>query len=277
MNISVIVPTFNRAHTLARALDSVLAQTYQAKEIIVIDDASSDNTTELLLNYPDIKLLNFDTNLGVSAARNAGIARSKSDWVAFLDSDDEWLPQKLQRQVDIANTDSNMLIFHTDEIWVRNGKRVNPMNKHAKPDGSVYEESLPLCCVSPSSILLKREVLGKCGVFDETLPACEDYDLWLRLFSRYPVKLIDEQLLIKYGGHGDQLSHQFWGMDRFRVRALCKILESGVLNEKQRAQTKITLHQKCQVLAKGATKRNKAEMANHYKHISAQYGGDLTS
>ena len=206
MKISVIIPCYNRAHTLSRALESVLGQTRQADQIIVVDDASTDETKALLSCYPMVETLFLSHNQGVSAARNAGLKHASHEWIALLDSDDEWLAEKLQRQVEAIAFNPDIRIFHTDEVWIRNGKRVNAMNKHAKPDGHAYQASLALCCVSPSSILMHRSVLDECGVFDESLPACEDYDLWLRLFHRYPVRLIDEALLIKYGGHEDQLS-----------------------------------------------------------------------
>ncbi|MEE9446993.1 MAG: glycosyltransferase [Arenicellales bacterium] len=271
MQISVIIPTFNRAHTLKRALDSVLAQQYLPAEIIVVDDGSEDETQSLLEGYPNIVKFKQASNLGVSAARNTGIAEAKYLWLAFLDSDDEWLPEKLEKQVEAAEHYPEISIFHTDEIWIRNGKRVNAMKKHAKPDGWVYSASLPLCCVSPSSVLLHRKVLEQCGGFDTDFPACEDYDLWLRLFNQFPVKLIDEQLLVKYGGHKDQLSHQHWGMDRFRVKALDKILKSHALKGENRALTVQMLQEKCHILINGAEKRGHTELAEQYTALASRY------
>ena len=271
MKISVIIPSYNRAHTLSRALDSVLGQTRPADQIIVIDDASSDGTSALLSRYPTVETRFLEENRGVSAARNAGLEQARHEWIALLDSDDEWLPEKLERQVDAIEHDPEINIFHTNEIWIRNGKRVNAMNKHAKPDGHVYQASLALCCVSPSSILMHRRVLKACGVFDESLPACEDYDLWLRLFHRYPVRLIDQALLIKYGGHEDQLSRLHWGMDRFRIKALMKILDAQVLNAKDEALSRAMLLEKCQVLIKGARKRANAQRELKYVAIIEQY------
>ena len=271
MKISVIIPCYNRAHTLSRALDSVLAQTHRADQIIVVDDASSDDTRTLLSRYPRIDTLFLAQNQGVSAARNAGLEQAKHEWIALLDSDDEWLPEKLARQVDAIVCNPQTRIFHTNEIWIRHGKRVNAMNKHAKPDGHVYRDSLALCCVSPSSILMHRSVLDECGVFDESLPACEDYDLWLRLFHRYPVRLIDQALLIKYGGHDDQLSRQFWGMDRFRIRALMKMLDMQVLSVEDDALTRAMLRKKCRVMIKGAKKRGNTERETKYATYIEHY------
>jgi len=271
MNISVIIPTFNRAHSLPRTLDSVLAQSHPAFEVIVVDDASTDSTADLLDTYEHVKCVTFTQNQGVSAARNAGIRQASGEWIALLDSDDSWAIDKLARQVAAANREPEILIFHTDEIWIRNGVRVNPMGKHAKPDGWVYEASLALCCVSPSSILLHRSVLQQCGMFDESLPACEDYDLWLRLFSRFPVRLIDEMLVTKHGGHADQLSRQHWGMDRFRIKALSKILDGQNLNEHQQALTVDMLQQKCKVLINGARKRGNLARIQEYQSLAGRY------
>jgi glycosyltransferase involved in cell wall biosynthesis len=268
MDISVIIPTWNRATLLPRALESVLSQTLLPREIIVVDDGSNDTTRELVCcRYPEVKYL-YQPNQGVSAARNVGIRESTSDWVAFLDSDDQWLPGKLEAQHQAICDSPAMRVCHTDEIWIRNGKRVNSMKKHAKPDGWIFEQCLPLCCVSPSSILAHRCVLDDVGLFDESLPACEDYDLWLRIFSRYPVLLVEQQLLNKFGGHDDQLSQKYWGMDRFRVQAMDKLLEAGRLNQNQMQTTRNMLGQKLDILIKGYTKRDnrdEVELCNHLK------------
>jgi len=271
MQISVIIPSYNRAHTLANALDSVLAQSYRASQIIVVDDASEDETALLLSHYPDVEVVRMQSNQGVSAARNAGLAAANGEWIALLDSDDEWLPEKLAQQVAAAQRQPEIRIFHTQEQWVRNGRRVNAMNKHAKPDGWIYQDSLALCCVSPSSVMIHRTVFEQCGGFDTQLPACEDYDLWLRIFSRYPVCLIDQELLIKYGGHPDQLSRQHWGMDRFRIIALQKMLESDLLNAEDRDLSRKMLLEKCAVLIQGANKRGKTERAAHYQSMLTRY------
>ena len=271
MNVSVIIPSYNRAHTLARAIDSVLAQTYSAAQIIVVNDGSTDETVSLLTQYSQIKVISLAHKQGVSAARNIGIAQATGDWIALLDSDDTWMPEKLAHQVAAVQENPDIYIFHTDEVWIRNGKRVNAKHKHAKPTGWVYTASLELCCVSPSSILMHRSVLQACGDFDERFPACEDYDLWLRIFSRFAVKLIDKPLVVKYGGHDDQLSRQHWGMDRFRVRALSKMLDSRELGDKEHNLTVAMLQKKCRILALGARKRGKAQELAEYEATSKRY------
>ena len=258
-NISVVIPAYNRAHTLPRALESVFKQTLPAKEIIVVNDGSTDDTKTILDNYPGLILID-QKNQGVSAARNRGIEYASGKWIALLDSDDEWLPTKLEKQwADICSNDK--LICHTEEIWIRNGDRVNPMKKHQKFGGWIYEKCLPLCVISPSSVMIHESVFNDVGVFDESLDVCEDYDLWLRICVKYSVLFLDEPLIVKYGGHGDQLSKKHWGMDRFRVKALEKILESDELTEAQRKATLGMLNEKYQIIINGMKKRGKNEEA----------------
>ncbi len=259
-NIDVIIPTYNRRHTLGRAIDSVLIQSLKPTEIIIVDDGSTDGTQELIsINYPDITYIKSE-NKGVSAARNLGIKHSQSDWLAFLDSDDEWLPNKLEKQSAAISNQKEYKVVHCDEIWFRNGNRVNSKIKHQKYGGSIFEKCLPLCVVSPSAVIIHRVLFKELGLFDENLPACEDYDLWLRICALYPVLYLDAPLLIKYGGHEDQLSRKHWGMDRFRVEALRKILRSGILNESQELAATETLIQKCNILIGGAKKRGNQEL-----------------
>lgn len=271
--VSVIIPSFNRTHTIARALDSVLAQTTPVKEIIVVDDGSTDNTLEFLAsNYPQVTVISQE-NRGVSAARNVGIKTASGDWIALLDSDDEWLPDKLEVQLQVLQSQSGMRLCHSDEIWIRNGHRVNPMHKHEKSGGWIYKKCLRLCAISPSSALMHRSLFDEYGLFDELLPACEDYDMWLRICSRMPVVYVDEKLIVKYGGHDDQLSRRYWGMDRFRVQALLKMLEAGTLKCEERNPTVEMLINKVRILINGARKRGNSEMVSHHQAILDNYEG----
>lgn len=259
MLVTVVIPSYNRMHTLSRALDSVFAQTASMTlEVIVVDDGSTDGTQQLVESrYPQLVYIQ-QANQGVSAARNTGIKRARGDWVAFLDSDDEWLPHKLQNQLQLLS-ETGLKVCHTEEVWVRNGVRVNQMNKHRKRGGWIFQTCLPLCAMSPSSMLMHRDIIESIGYFDETLPACEDYDYWLRLTSRFEVAFVDAACLIKYGGHADQLSRRHWGMDRFRVQALSKILAED-LNEQDRDAVVMTLRKKLTILLKGAQKRQNLEL-----------------
>ena len=257
MNISVVIPCFNRKNTLPRSIDSVINQTYKPSEIILVDDGSTDGTRDFILkSYPNIKYF-FQTKKGVSSARNKGIRESSSKWIAFLDSDDEWLPQKLEKQKTQLEKHPGIFISHTNEIWIRNGVRVNQMKKHQKYGGYIFDKCLDICRMSPSSVLIHNRVLEDVGVFDEKLQVCEDYDLWLRITSKYSVLFEKELLIIKYGGHKDQLSKVKEGIEQFRIQSLEKILTLNHLTEDQFILTKNMLIRKLLIYSKGLEKRNK--------------------
>ena len=268
--VTVIIPTYNRGWIIHEAIDSVLAQDYTEFELIVVDDGSSDNTSEVLDSYRNVIKVLSQQNKGVSAARNRGIAEASGKFIAFLDSDDLWLPQKLSRQVEFFNTTPDALICQTEEVWIRNGLRVNPKKRHKKPSGMIFEPSLALCLVSPSAVMIRRSLLEIVGNFDETLPACEDYDLWLRISCRFPVYRIDAPLIIKRGGHEDQLSASF-GLDRFRIKAIKKVIESGYLSKGQYAAAAKTLKEKCNIYAAGCRKRGREEEALYYTSLSERF------
>ena len=257
--VSVVIPTYNRAHLLVRALESVLRQTAPPGEMIVVDDGSNDSTAEIVREkFPEVIYVN-QANRGVSAARNTGIRISRGEWIAFLDSDDTWLPDKLFDQ-NHALMQSGLLVCHTDETWVRDGRHVNQMNKHARHAGWIYKNCLPLCAISPSSVMLNRRVFNEVGLFDESLPACEDYDMWLRVCARFEVSLVGKPLVIRYGGHTDQLSRKQWGLDRFRVLSLEKMLVHGELDPADYSLTLEMLLKKLRILRAGAEKRANEEL-----------------
>ena len=275
MNISVIIPTYNRKETLKRAIQSVLIQSYTPYEIIIIDDGSDDGTKEWLKdNFPNVKYI-YQMNSGVSSARNKGIKFARGDWIALLDSDDEWLPSKLKDQANEIESNPAAKFLHTNEIWIRNGVRVNQMKKHKKYGGYIFEKCLDMCRISPSSVLIKKDIFDEIGMFDETLKVCEDYDLWLRFASKYPVHFLDQPLIKKYGGHSDQLSKVDDGIESYRIRSLKKIMNSGILNKKQKTITKDVLVKKMYIYAKGLEKRNKIRELNDTKK-NIQYWINIT-
>ena len=264
--VSVIIPTYNRADFISECVQSVLAQTLPAREVIIVDDGSTDATYNILndLGFNSISTSKtvlryiFQKNQGVSSARNLGIKEAKSEYIALLDSDDLWLKGKLDRQIIAFRDDTqNRRLCHTDEIWVRNGIRVNQHKKHKKSGGNVFQSCLKLCCISPSSTMLHRSVFEDYGFFDEDLPACEDYDFWLRYSSKEEVIFINEPLIIKKGGHSDQLSGVHWGMDRFRIYALEKILNEPDLKLDYRIAAIREVILKMEILINGSQKRKK--------------------
>ena len=264
VNVSVIIPTYNRKNLLKRALHSVSNQTFVPQEIIVVDDGSSDGTKDWVLErFPDVRYIHQD-NSGVSSARNSGIKEAIGSWIAFLDSDDEWMSNKLEQQKGVINSFQEAWLCHTNEIWIRNGVRVNQMKKHQKYGGNVFENCLDICRISPSSVLIKKEVFEMVGLFDESLKVCEDYDLWLRITAVLPVIFLDQPLIIKYGGHTDQLSRVDSGIEKYRIQSLEKILSSNSLSI---SQSKIAISQlikKLKIFSNGLEKRNKYEELNNY-------------
>jgi glycosyltransferase involved in cell wall biosynthesis len=268
--VSVIIPTYNRDWVLKEAIDSVLSQEFDGVELIVVDDGSTDSTAALLAAYGRSITTIHQSNAGVSAARNRGAAAATGRWLSFLDSDDLWLPQKLQRQTHFLDTQPQARICQTEEIWIRNGKRVNPKRRHKKPSGWIFHPSLSLCLVSPSAVMLEKALFEEMGGFDETLPVCEDYDLWLRISYRYPIFFIDEPLIVKRGGHPDQLSSTP-GMDRYRIRSLEKILQTEPLTEDQREAAIRKLHEKCSIYAGGCLKRGRREEADAIRETAARF------
>ncbi|GJM06242.1 MAG: glycosyl transferase [marine bacterium B5-7] len=269
--IAVIIPTYNRAALLERALTSVIAQTYPATEIIVVDDGSTDNTQQLIQeNYPQIRYLH-QTNMGVSAARNTGINVTTCDWVCLLDSDDSWQTDKLEKQCKALTENPDYLLCHTNETWFRNGEILNQGKKHTKHGGNVFLYCLPLCAISPSSVIIKRELFTSVGLFDENLPACEDYDMWLRICCQHPVLFLDDALTNKFGGHEDQLSRQHWGMDRFRIMALQKCIETQNLNDFDRAAAIDMLLDKVSLFLKGADKHGKNSYCEKFEALAKRY------
>ena len=264
--VSVILPTFNRAWTLKDAIDSVLFQDYPNIELIIIDDGSEDNTQELLCAYKNKIMVLTQKNSGVSAARNAGIKTSRGEFIALLDSDDAWDKRKISCQVGFFKQNPEALICQTEEIWIRNGKRVNPKAKHKKPSGMIFEPSLNLCLVSPSAVMMRKELFEIKGYFNEDFTVCEDYDLWLRVSSTLPVFLIDKPYTIKRGGHKDQLS-SFHSQDKFRIRSLLNLIKSNTLTLDQAVKAKRVFKKKCIIYGNGCIKRGRKEEGDYYLDI----------
>ena len=264
--VSVVVPTFNREHFIEKCIISVLTQTQKPNEIIVVDDGSTDQTWNVLKKLGFSDSMNKDISLryiyqknkGVSAARNRGIEASQYNFIALLDSDDIWLEHKLERQMtELMQQKYNYRLSHTKEIWIRNGVRVNPKNKYSKSGGDIFHKCLKLCCISPSSSLIERSVFDDFGFFDEVLLACEDYDFWLRYCAYEKVHFVDQHLIIKNGGHSDQLSTAHWGLDRFRIYALENLIQDRNLDPIKRQRVLEEVISKYDVLINGALKRNK--------------------
>ena len=275
--VSVIIPAFDRAHLLGRAVNSVLKQTFKDFELIVIDDASQDNTCDLnfLKEKNNLTYFCFPEHRGVSAARNFGVQKSKGAWIALLDSDDEWFPEKLEKQLAWHASHPGYRISQTQEIWVRKGVRVNPPKTHEKILGFQFKENLARCMITPSSVMFEKKLFLETGGFNEDFPGCEDYDLWLRITCALPVGLVDEFLLTRYGGHADQLSSTIPVLDRFRIQSMMAILRSKKLSDEQRGLVRHELVKKALIVAKGNKKRGNEKEHERYQRIAERYSRNM--
>lgn len=275
--ISVVIPTYNRAYFLREAIESALDQDYFAErslpdmfELLVVDDGSTDNTREIVESFGRRVKYYCQEHKGVSAARNLGLNLARGNCIAFLDSDDLWKKEKIRIQMNFMETFPQAMACYTEEIWIRRGIRLNPKKKHKKYSGWIFDKVLSLCLISLSSALFRSEVFDEIGDFDEALPACEDYDFGIRFAHKYPIHLISTPLIIKRGGHPDQLSQKYYAMDRFRVKALEKVLTLE-LTPHQEMLVRTELVRKCEILIKGYKKRNKQAQAKKYLKIIRKY------
>jgi glycosyltransferase involved in cell wall biosynthesis len=258
--ISIILPTFNRAWSLARCIDSVLQQSFPNFELIVVDDGSDDATKDILASYSDPRIKSIvQNNNGVSHARNRGVKDSSYEILCFIDSDDEWKKHKLKEQLHFHQNHS-FRIHQTTEIWIRNGIRVNAPKHLRKTEGDLFSVSLLNCAITPSSVMLEKSLYIEHGGFDEAFPACEDYDLWLKITTREKVGLLNKDLLLRYGGHPDQLSAKYLAMDRFRTASMAKLKYTYSLSSEQNLLLESILAKKSKLLYKGALKHNNQEL-----------------
>lgn len=258
MLVSIIIPTFNRLGKVQRALDSVLRQSFHDFEVIVVDDGSSDATLKWLQHCDDDRLTVLSLpHQGVAAARNAGARRATGEWLCFLDSDDVWHRHKLSEQVRYHAAHREILFSQTDDVWIRSSVRVNKMKKHSVREGDIFRDSLRICLVCCSSVMIQKKLFVDIGMFDETLPTCEDYDLWIRLLVQHPVGFVSKKLVTKFGGHEDQLSKKFEMMDKYRLQSLHKILNLCVLSMEQKKAIEEEIAIKTDIINKGTIKRNR--------------------
>ena len=249
-----------------------MAQTYPDFELIIVDDGSTDGTKDLAAEYGDKIKYIYKENKGSASARNRGIKEAKGDFLAFLDSDDCWRKDKLELQVRAVLDNPEYLISHTQEVWYKNGKVLNQKEKHKKYSGFIFDKCLKICAVGMSTMMVRRELFGEVGLFDENLPCCEDYDFWLRASVKFPFLLVNEALTIKDGGRPDQLSfiHR-QGIDKFRIYSIKKILGAGILDEKQRQLAAEELERKCKIYGNGCLKHGKTDEGEFYLKLPSEF------
>jgi glycosyltransferase involved in cell wall biosynthesis len=275
INVSVIIPTYNRVKFLPACINSVLKQSIPVEEIIVVDNNSSDGTVNYIRDKFKMVRVLIERNKGVSFARNLGILNSKNNWVAFLDSDDEWMPDKIQKQIElIKRLNYKVNFIHTNEKWVRNNIILNQKKKHAKKGGYIFQDCLDICKISPSSTLIKKSLFDQYGLFNTKFKVCEDYELWLRFTSKIEIGYINEVLIKKNGGHNDQLSKKYWGIDRYRIKALEKLIVTNNLTIEYKVMAVKKLIEKINILILGAINRKNKRILKMYiykKYIWSEY------
>jgi len=275
--VSVIIPAYNRRAMLLEAIDSVLAQSAPAFELIVIDDGSTDGTAEnlarLAAEYAKTIRIERIEHRGPAAARNRGVALARAPMLAFLDSDDLWSPNKLERQLAFMRANPGCAISQTNEIWIRNGRRVNPGIRHRKRAGDIFIDSLRTCLISTSAVMMRIELFRSLGGFDELMAAAEDYDLWLRILIDHEAGLLDEPLVTRRGGRPDQLSATTPAIDRFRILALAKLLADDRLSPARRTAVVEVLAEKCRICARGLRRRGRLDQARLYESVADQARG----
>jgi glycosyltransferase involved in cell wall biosynthesis len=279
-NVAVVIPVRDRAAMVREAITSVRGQTYRDLGIVVVDDGSADGSAAAaeaaLAGAPVPARVVCQPGRGVAAARNAGAAVLDARWIAFLDSDDLWLPQKLARQMAWLEARPQYRLAQTEERWIDAGRHRNPRVRHRKEE-RIFLRSLARCLVSPSAVVLARALFESYGGFDEAFAVCEDYELWLRVTAREAVGLVAEALVVKRGGHAGQLSRSTWGLDRWRVAALAKLLATVPLRDEERAAVVAVAGAKCAVLAAGAERRGRSEEASRYRRLAAAFTAQTPS
>lgn len=269
--VSVIIPTYNRAYILSKAIESVLNQSYPHIELIVVDDGSIDRTPFCLSKFK-LKYVRLPRNFGPSFARNRGLMQAKGDLIAFLDSDDAFVKDKIEKQVNFLEKNPQYKIVQSEEIWYKGNKKINPKKHHAKAEGFFLDRAVKLCVVSISTVLIKKEVFKKVGYFDPDFPLCEDYEFWLRVALFYPIGLIREPLVIKSGGRWDQLSATP-GLDFYRIKALLKIYNNyfTILKPEEKLLLLGEALKKTQIFLKGAYKHGNLGKIWELKNLWKSY------
>jgi glycosyltransferase involved in cell wall biosynthesis len=200
--VSVVIPTYNRAHLIPRAIQSVLNQTYQDLEIVVVDDGSTDNTEELIKNFKDerIRYILNSKNKGASAARNTGIKASNGNYIAFQDSDDEWFPDKLEQQMEVfRDAPPEIGVVYSGLYRIEADKKIYlPSNRFTQKEGNIHNELLKGNFVGTPTVLIKKECFENTKYFDESLLAYEEWELWIEISKHYLFKYINKPLLRAY-------------------------------------------------------------------------------
>ncbi len=268
--VSVVVPTYNRLSLLQEAVGSVLAQSFRDRELIVVDDGSTDGTEAYgqALRGTGVRYLRRRHSGRPGAVRNAGAALARGRFLAFLDSDDLWLSEKLELQLSRLREQAGVRICHTRELWLRQGRRVSQSGQRHRREGDLFADSLRKCIIGPSTVLVDRALFQAAGGFREDLEIAEDYELWLRLTAREKVTYLDRPLVVKRAGHPGQLSEKYGQIEIFRIRALLLFLGDQTLPAENRRLAAAELARKCRIHAAGCRKRGREEEARQVLELA---------
>ncbi|MFW6360984.1 MAG: glycosyltransferase family 2 protein [Spirochaetota bacterium] len=288
--ISVIIPVYNRPQLALEAVRSVLFQSYPQLECILVDDGSTDPPNEarrLFAADPRFRYLRIDHTGLPGAARNRGVAAARCDLIAFLDSDDLWLPRKLELQVpllvqSLREEGGAPALVHSKEIWLRDEKIISQKRHRHRRRGDVFPDALKKCMIGPSTVLMRRSVYAALGGFREDLEIAEDYELWLRLAALHPVEYVDEPLIVKRAGHGEQLSEKYGHIELFRLKGLEDLVRGRWFARHARAcelqqSAAAELAKKCAIYAAGCRKRGKSGEAAEFEAKASRYSAEAAA
>ncbi len=275
--VSVIIPVYNRRELVLQAVSSVLGQSWGDLEIILADDGSTDGLDEAVIPYcrdHRLRYIPLEHHGYPGAVRNRGAEHARGDWIAFLDSDDLWLPEKLQHQMELSMTRPELQCIHCTEIWLRGEQVISQRTQRHRREGYLFSDSLKKCIIGPSTVIIRRNLYELLDGFREDMVVAEDYELWLRLTAREEVGYVHQPLVVKRAGYGgDQLSERYGQIEVFRIQGLLDLLNTGWLKERpgKREEACRELARKCLIYAGGARKRGHEQEAGHYESIAREF------
>lgn len=264
--VDIVIPAFGREKLLEEAVRSVQQQTFEDWRLLIVDDASATPLRcDSFAHDKRIEIIRLEKNSGPALARNQGASRGDSPFIAFLDSDDLWQPQKLELQLELFKDDPLLQWAHTNEVWFRNGALVRQKHIHAKQGGQFFSRALERCLISPSAVMLRRIFFEQSGGFNPAFRLCEDYEFWLRLLLVNPVGFVKDAATVKRAGEWEQLSSSR-EIDRYRVLALHRLWRNAprTLSSEETILLLEEAARKTERLVKGAQKhRNRKRLATY--------------
>jgi glycosyltransferase involved in cell wall biosynthesis len=276
--VTAIIPVYNRPEQVKEAVLSVLSQTWRPLELIVGDDGSTDLTGTVVQRMIDenetsveMVLLELPHTGYPGAVRNSCAEAAKGEYLAFLDSDDLWRPEKLEKQIHPFLRNPSLRISHTREEWNREGKIISQARLRHKREGDLFQDSLKKCIIGPSTVMIRKDLFLESGGFRDDLEIAEDYEYWLRLTAVEQVRFLDEPLTVKRAGHEDQLSEKYGHIELFRIEGLKTLVDKSYFHGWYAAAAARELSRKCQVYGRGCMKREKMPEGREYMELSGYY------